>query len=129
MDAKSRAVKVNIGGEEYDLLFTAGAMIAVTKKYGDVNMLLDVLSDSEHMDKLLEALIYVIVLFANQAIALSNLTRRDIPKELISEEYVSLNLSVYDTPYYQQAVIEAITKGSERYVREEGDESKNPTGE
>ena len=130
MDAKSRAVKVEIGGEEHELLFTMSATIQIVKHFGSLDEMNAQLADSEHLDTMLDAIVYLLCLLANQSIALYNLRNKDNPRPKLTLEEVELGISLYEAGELREKVTEALNKGGERFiVSEEDNNSKNQSDE
>lgn len=66
----------------------------------------------------------MIVLSANQSVLIHNLHNQD-KRELLTEEMVELLTSPRDLATYKEAIMEAMLKGTKRYVESEEEPSKN----
>ena len=128
---KDRTSTVTIGGEEYELLLSVFATKQIVKRYGSLETIADKIYDTENMEQSLDETIWLIVLLANQSIAIYNLRNKDNPKPKLTTEEVELLISPYDMADMKDAIINAMTRGGERYIVSEEDDtdSKNTQDE
>ena len=128
---KDRSSTVTIGGEEYELLLSVFATKQIVKRYGSLETIADKIYDTENMEQSLDETIWLIVLLANQSIAIYNLRNKDNPKPKLTTEEVELLISPYDMADMKDAIINAMTRGGERYIVSEEDDtdSKNTQDE
>lgn len=128
---KDRSSTVTIGGEEYELLLSVFATKQIVKRYGSLEAIADKIYDTENMEQSLDETIWLIVLLANQSIAIYNLRNKDNPKPKLTTEEVELLISPYDMADMKDAIINAMTRGGERYIVSEEDDtdSKNTQDE
>ena len=128
---KDRSSTVTIGGEEYELLLSVFATKQIVKRYGSLEAIADKIYDTENMEQSLDETVWLIVLLANQSIAIYNLRNKDNPKPKLTTEEVELLISPYDMADMKDAIINAMTKGGERYIVSEEDDtdSKNTADE
>ena len=128
---KDRTSTVTIGGEEYELLLSVFATKQIVKRYGSLETIADKIYDTENMEQSLDETIWLIVLLANQSIAIYNLRNKDNPKPKLTTEEVELLISPYDMADMKDAIINAMTRGGERYIVSEEDDtdSKNTSDE
>ena len=128
---KDRTSTVTIGGEEYTLLLSVFATKQIVKRYGSLEAIADKIYDTENMEQSLDETIWLIVLLANQSIAIYNLRNKDNPKPKLTTEEVELLISPYDMADMKDAIINAMTRGGERYIVSEEDDtdSKNTQDE
>ena len=128
---KYRSSTVTIGGEEYELLLSVFATKQIVKRYGSLETIADKIYDTENMEQSLDETIWLIVLLANQSIAIYNLRNKDNPKPKLTTEEVELLISPYDMADMKDAIINAMTRGGERYIVSEEDDtdSKNTQDE
>ena len=128
---KYRSSTVTIGGEEYELLLSVFATKQIVKRYGSLETIADKIYDTENMEQSLDETIWLIVLLANQSIAIYNLRNKDNPKPKLTTVEVELLISPYDMADMKDAIITAMTKGGERYLVSEEDDtdSKNTQDE
>ena len=128
---KDRSSTVTIGGEEYTLLLSVFATKQIVKRYGSLEAIANKIYDTENMEQSLDETVWLIVLLANQSIAIYNLRNKDNPKPKLTTEEVELLISPYDMADMKDAIITAMTKGGERYIVSEEDDtdSKNTQDE
>ena len=128
---KDRSSTVTIGGEEYELLLSVFATKQIVKRYGSLEAIADKIYDTENMEQSLDETVWLIVLLANQSIAIYNLRNKDNPKPKLTTEEVELLISPYDMADMKDAIINAMTRGGERYIVSEEDDtdSKNTSDE
>lgn len=117
-----RAASVMIGGERYEMLLTLRATKKIGEKFGGLEKLGEALSTGT-FENTLEALAWIAALLINQTIDIYNFRNATKPKQHIDAETIELLLSPGDVEDVTNAILEALTKGSERHVRSE--EEKN----
>ena len=120
-----RSSKITIGGVEYILILTTRATKEIAKRYGGLENLGEKLMKSENFEMALDEIVWLITLLANQSLLIHNLQNKDDKKELLKEEDVELLTSPLELATYKEAIIEAMFKGTKRYVESEEAESKN----
>lgn len=127
MDMEDRSSVIVIGGEQYQLVLTTRATKEIAKRYGGLEDLGEKLMKSENFEMAISEVVWLIVLLANQSILIHNL--QDAEKhELLTEEAVELLTSPLDLANYKNAILEAMMKGTNRYVESEEESSKNGVG-
>ncbi len=124
MDDERSSIIV-IGGIEYKLILTTRATKEIAKRYGGLENLGEKLMKSENFEMALDEIVWLITLLANQSLLIHNLQNKDDKKELLKEEDVELLTSPLELSTYKEAIIEAMFKGTKRYVESEETESKN----
>jgi hypothetical protein len=120
-----RSSKINIGGIEYNLILTTRATKEIARRYGGLENLGEKLMKSENFEMALDEIVWLITLLANQSVLIHNLQNKDDKKELLKEDDVELLTSPLELSAYKEAIIEAMFKGTKRYVESEEAESKN----
>jgi hypothetical protein len=120
-----RSSKITIGGVEYTLILTTRATKEIAKRYGGLENLGEKLMKSENFEMALDEIVWLITLLANQSLLIHNLQNKDDKKELLKEEDVEILTSPLELATYKEAIIEAMFKGTKRYVESEEAESKN----
>jgi len=120
-----RSSNINIGGIEYNLILTTRATKEIAKRYGGLENLGEKLMKSENFEMALDEIVWLITLLANQSLLIHNLQNKDDKKELLKEDDVELLTSPLELATYKDAIIEAMFKGTKRYVESEETESKN----
>ena len=120
-----RAASITIGGKGYELVLTTGATKQIAKRYGGLASLGDKLMKAENFELALDEVVWLITLLANQSTLVHNLFEPDNKRELLSEETVELLTTPLDLSGYKAAIMEAMVKGTKRYVESEEEPSKN----
>jgi len=118
-----RSAVITLGGSEYELLLTTKATKDISKRYGGIENLGDKLLHSEDFGAALEEIIWLLTVLANQPILIYNLTHKDAPRDLLTEEAMELLTSPSELAGYKNAITEAMFKGTARHV-----ESAPPEG-
>ena len=115
-------------GEYYELLLTTKATKAIAKRYGGLANLGDKLMKSENFEMAFDEVVWLITLLANQPILIHNLRNPSEQKHLLLEEDVELLTSPFELAEYKEAIMLAMTKGTERNVISEKDTKKDEPG-
>lgn len=118
-----RGTTVNIGGEEYEMLLTTKATKEIAKRYGGLENLGDKLMNTEIFEQALDEIVWLIVLLCNQPIQIHNLKSEE-KKPLLTAEELELLTVPADLAEYKDAIMAAMTKGTNRVIQSE-DEIKN----
>jgi len=125
-----RAAMIRIGNREYEMLLTTRATKEIAKRYGGLEHLGDKLMKAENFELALDEVVWLITLLANQSTLVHNLLEPDHKRELLTEEAVELLTTPLDLSGYKAAIMEAMAKGTKRYVESEEEPSKNaPAGQ
>lgn len=119
-----RSAKINIGGQEYELILTTKATKEIAGRYGGLENLGKKLMKSENFEMALDEIVWLITLMANQGLLIHNLRNPDNKKLLLTQEEVELLTSPLELATYKNALTEAMFKGTKRNVESE-DGSKN----
>lgn len=119
-----RSAKINIGGQEYELILTTKATKEIAGRYGGLENLGEKLLKSENFEMALDEIVWLITLMANQSLLIHNLRNPDNKKPLLTQEEVELLTSPLELATYKNALTEAMFKGTKRNVESEVD-SKN----
>lgn len=120
-----RSSVISIAGQEYRLILTTKATKEIAKRYGGLESLGEKLMKSENFEMALDEIVWLITLLANQSVLIHNLQNRDDKRELLSEEAVELLTSPLELSTYKEAIMEAMFKGTKRYIESEETEAKN----
>ncbi|MPM15623.1 hypothetical protein SDC9_61994 [bioreactor metagenome] len=120
-----RGAMIQIGNREYEMLLTTRATKEIAKRYGGLEHLGDKLMKAENFELALDEVVWLITLLANQSILVYNLLEPDHKRELLTEEAVELLTTPLDLSDYKSAIMEAMVKGTKRYVESEEEPSKN----
>jgi len=128
-----RNAEITIGEKSYTLILTPKATKEIAKRYGGLENLGDKLMKSENFDMALDEVVWLLSLLANQSILIYNLSHRDKPKPLLTEEEVELLTSPLQLTTYKNSIMEAMFKGTKRNIESEQSEAepnlKNATAE
>lgn len=124
MDNERNSI-ISIGGEEYRLILTTKATKEIAKRYGGLENLGEKLMKSENFEMALDEVVWLITLLANQSVLIHNMQNKDDKRELLTEEVVELLTSPMELSTYKEAIMEAMFKGTKRYIESEEAEIKN----
>ena len=119
-----RSTNITIGGDEYTLILTTKATKEIAGRYGGLENLGDKLLKSENFEMAIGEIVWLITLLANQSTLIYNLKNKDNPKPLLTEEEVEILTAPSELATYQEAITEALYKGTKRNIESEAD-SKN----
>ena len=119
VDVNERSASITVNGEEYELILTLAA------RYGGLENLGNKLMQSEKFEEVLEEIVWMIVLLANQSIMIHNMKNPKGKKELLTEEKLELLTSPMDLANFKDAIMQAMTKGTKRNIESEETEPKN----
>ena len=120
-----RGAMIRIGNREYEMLLTTRATKEIAKRYGGLANLGDKLMKAENFELALDEVVWLITLLANQSTLVHNLLEPDHKRELLTEEAVELLTTPLDLSGYKAAIMEAMVKGTKRYVESEEEPLKN----
>ena len=120
-----RGAMIRIGNREYEMLLTTRATKEIAKRYGGLEHLGDKLMKAENFELALDEVVWLITLLANQSTLVHNLLEPDDKRELLTEEAVELLTTPLDLSSYKAAIMEAMVKGTKRYVESEEESTKN----
>ena len=123
-----RSAKINIGGQEYELILTTKATKEIAGRYGGLENLGEKLMKSENFEMALDEIVWLITLMANQSLLIHNLRNPDNKKPLLTQEEVELLTSSLELATYKNALTEAMFKGTKRNVESEDDSKNVQTG-
>ena len=118
-----RGAMIQIGNREYEMLLTTRATKEIAKRYGGLEHLGDKLMKTENFELALDEVVWLITLLANQSTLVHNLLEPDNKHELLTEEAVELLTTPLDLSSYKTAIMEAMVKGTKRYVESEEEPS------
>ncbi len=121
--ADERAVSINIGGKDYELLLTTRATKEIAKRYGGLENLGDKLAKAENFEQAIDEVVWLITTLANQSIQIFNIRNKGSEKPLLTGDEVELLTTPTDLAEYKTAITECLLKGTKRNV--ESEDSKN----
>lgn len=119
-----RSAKITIGGLDYELILTTKATKEIAKRYGGLEDLGEKLMKAENFEMALDEIVWLITLLANQSIYIHNRLNEE-KKELLTEDDVELLTSPVEMATFKDAIMEAMFKGTKRYIESEEADSKN----
>jgi hypothetical protein len=119
-----RCATIKIGCNEFQLVLTTRATKEIAKRYGGLEDLGEKLMKSENFEMAIDEIVWLIVLLANQSVLIHNLQNAE-KGELLTEEVVELLTSPLDLADYKNSILEAMMKGTKRYVESEEEPLKN----
>ena len=119
-----RSAKITIGGLEYELILTTKATKEIAKRYGALEDLGEKLMKAENFEMALDEIVWLITLLANQSIYIHNRLNEE-KKELLMEDDVELLTSPVEMATFKDAIMEAMFKGTKRYIESEEADTKN----
>lgn len=120
-----RAAVIKVGEREFELLLTTKATKEIAGRYGGLENLGEKLMKSENFEMAINEIVWLVALLANQSILIYNLTHKDAPKELLTEEELELLTTPLDLAGFKPAISEALFKGTKRNIESEAEPSKN----
>ena len=120
-----RGAMIRIGNREYEMLLTTRATKEIAKRYGGLEHLGDKLMKAENFELALDEVVWLITLLANQSTLVHNLLEPDDKRELLTEEAVELLTTPLGLSGYKTAIMEAMVKGTKRFVESEEEPIKN----
>lgn len=117
-----RSAIIKVGEKEYELLLTTKATKEIAGRYGGLENLGDKLMKNENFELAIGEIVWLITVLANQSILIYNLSHKDAPKELLTEDKVELLTTPFDLASYKVAITEALYKGTKRNIQSENTE-------
>lgn len=117
-----RSAIIKVGEKEYELLLTTKATKEIAGRYGGLENLGDKLMKNENFELAIGEIVWLITVLANQSILIYNLSHKDAPKELLTEDEVELLSTPFDLASYKVAITEALYKGTKRNIQSENTE-------
>lgn len=120
-----RTAMIEIGGDEYALVLTTRATKEVSKRYGGLENLGDKLLKTDDFALAIDEVVWLLTLLANQGVQIHNLQHPKDVRPLLTEEAVELLTTPADLAKYKDAIMEAMYKGTARYIESEGETGKN----
>ena len=117
-----RSAIIKVGEKEYELLLTTKATKEIAGRYGGLENLGDKLMKNENFELAIGEIVWLITVLANQSLLIYNLSHKDAPKELLTEDEVELLTTPFDLASYKVAITEALYKGTKRNIQSENTE-------
>ena len=123
-----RSALIRIGDMDFELILTTRATKEIAKRYGGLENLGEKLMESKNFEMVLDEIIWLITLLANQSILIHNLKNKESKRELLTEDEVELLTSPLDLASYKSAITEAMFKGTKREILSESEEKNAKAG-
>lgn len=120
-----RAAVIMIGGKEYQMVLTTLATKAIGKRYGGLDKLGDKLMNTDNFELALDEIVWLVTLLANQGVMIHNFQHPDEQTPLLTEDVVELMTTPTDLILCKDAIIEAMVRGTRRFVESEPEKGKN----
>ena len=120
-----RSARITLGGQEYEMLLTTRATKEIAARYGGLSNLGEKLMKADNFEMALDEIVWLITLLANQSVLVHNLQNPSQKRELLTAEAVELLTSPLELGEYKNAIMDAMYKGTKRYVESEEEPSKN----
>ena len=120
-----RSAVITINGEEYELILTTKATKEIAKRYGGLENLGEKLMKTGNFELVLDEIVWLITLLANQSRLIHNLRNPDKKLDLLTEESVELLTSPHELAAYKDAIMEAMVRGTKRHIESEDEPTKN----
>lgn len=117
MDALVNEAKITLGGKDYPLMLSTRAVMEISKKFGGLSNMGNLLSKDDNSEKQLESVIWLITLLANQPILIHNHFNKNDQRELLTEEDVLLLTTPGDLKEMNSAIKIAMERGSSRNIQ------------
>lgn len=107
------------------MLLTTRATKEIAARYGGLSNLGEKLMKADNFEMALDEIVWLITLLANQSVLVHNLQNPSQKRELLTAEAVELLTSPLELGGYKNAIMDAMYKGTKRYVESEEEPSKN----
>lgn len=128
MDNERSAI-ITIGGQEFQMVLTTRATKEIAKRYGGLSNLGEKLMKNENFEIVLDEIVWLITLLANQAVYIHNLQHPEDNRELLTEDVVELLTTPFELADYKNSIMEAMMKGAKREVESENDTKNAVVGQ
>lgn len=122
---EDRSTKIEVGGKVYEMILTTKATKEIAKRYGGLSNLGEKLMKTDNFEMALDEVVWLITLLANQSVLVHNLQNPTKKRELLTEEAVELLTSPFELSEYKTSIMDAMFKGTKRYIESEENPSKN----
>lgn len=119
-----RSAVIKMADEEYRLVLTTKATKEIAKRYGGLENLGGKLMSAENFEMALNEIVWLIALLANQGILIENRANKE-QRPLLTEDDIELLTSPLELSAYKDSIMEAMFKGTKRFVESEEQEQKN----
>src|SRR5699024_9159120 len=115
---------ISIGGLDYELILTTKTTKEIAKRYGGKEDLGEKLMKAENFETALEEIVWLITILANQSSYIHHQLNEE-KKQLSTEDDVELLTSHAEMETFKDSIMEAMFKGTKRYIESEDTDTKN----
>ena len=119
----SRVAYLVLGKEKIPLLLTLKATREIATRYGGLEELGNKMLESMDLNGMIDEIVWLIVVLANQCILIENLENKT-NKPLLTANELELKMDPYDMTSYREAILAALQAGQKQHVQSE-EEPKN----
>jgi len=119
----SRVTYLVLGKEKLPLLLTLKATRDIATRYGGLEELGNKMLESMDLNGMIDEIVWLIVILANQCILIENLENKT-NKPLLTANELELKMDPYDMTSYREAILAALQAGQRQHVQSE-EEPKN----
>ena len=119
----SRVTYLVLGKEKIPLLLTLKATREIATRYGGLEELGNKMLESMDLNGMIDEIVWLIVVLANQCILIENLENKT-NKPLLTANELELKMDPYDMTSYREAILAALQAGQRQHVQSE-EEPKN----
>ena len=119
----SRVTYLVLGKEKIPLLLTLKATREIATRYGGLEELGNNMLESMDLNGMIDEIVWLIVVLANQCILIENLENKT-NKPLLTADELELKMDPYDMTSYREAILAALQAGQRQHVQSE-EEPKN----
>ncbi len=119
----SRVTYLVLGKEKIPLLLTLKATREIATRYGGLEELGNNMLESMDLTGMIDEIVWLIVVLANQCILIDNLENKT-NKPLLTPNELELKMDPYEMTSYREAILAALQAGQKQHVQSE-EEPKN----
>jgi len=119
----SRVTYLVLGKEKIPLLLTLKATREIATRYGGLEELGNKMLESMDLNGMIDEIVWLIVVLANQCILIENLENKT-NKPLLTADELELKMDPYEMTSYREAILAALQAGQKQHVQSE-EEPKN----
>ena len=119
----SRVTYLVLGKEKIPLLLTLKATREIATRYGGLEELGNKMLESMDWTGMIDEIVWLIVVLANQCILIDNLENKT-NKPLLTPNELELRMDPYEMTSYREAILAALQAGQKQHVQSE-EEPKN----
>lgn len=114
----SRVTYLALGKEKIPLLLTLKATRDIATRYGGLEELGNKMLESMDWNGMIDEIVWLIVVLANQCILIENLENKT-NKPLLTQNELELRMDPYEMTSYREAILAALQAGQKQHVQSE----------